>query len=88
MVTSSIKAILPCEIHRVWEAVTAVEGYAWRSDLSKTEILDENRFVEYTKWVSDLLYCYKDRAALLLGIRHGKQQYAGALDRPFCRQRG
>ena len=49
MVTSSIKAILLCEIHRVWEAVTAVEGYAWRSDLSKTEILDENRFVEYTK---------------------------------------
>ena len=49
MVTSNIKAVLPCEIHRVWETVTAVEGYSWRGDLSKTEVLDENRFVEYTK---------------------------------------
>ena len=49
MVTSNIKALLPCEIPRVWETVTAVEGYSWRGDLSKTEVLDENRFVEYTK---------------------------------------
>ena len=49
MVLSSIKAVIPRNVERVWEAVTAVERYSWRSDLSKTEILSSTKFVEYTK---------------------------------------
>lgn len=49
MAVSTIKAILRGDIRRVWETVTGVENYAWRSDLSKTERLNENQFVEYTK---------------------------------------
>lgn len=50
MVTSNIKVIINSNIHKVWETVLAVENYStWRSDLSKTEILNENQFVEYTK---------------------------------------
>lgn len=29
--------------------VTDVENYSWRSDLSRTELLEKNQFVEYTK---------------------------------------
>lgn len=50
MTTSNTKAIIPCEIHKVWETVLAVERYhTWRSDVSKTEAIDEKRFIEYTK---------------------------------------
>lgn len=49
MATSNIKAIIRSDIHKVWEIVLAVEDYsAWRSDLSKTETLNEKQFVEYT----------------------------------------
>ena len=49
MTTSNIKACIPCDVHQVWEVVTEVEHYAWRSDLSKTEILGGKQFIEYTK---------------------------------------
>ncbi|MCM1037972.1 MAG: SRPBCC family protein [Roseburia sp.] len=49
MTVSSIKATLQSDIQTVWEVVTTVQDYTWRSDLSKTEILDNRRFVEYTK---------------------------------------
>lgn len=49
-VVSKKKATLPAGIRQVWEAVSVVEKYAtWRSDLSKTEIIDEKTFVEYAK---------------------------------------
>ena len=32
----------------VWDAVTDAAVYSWRSDLSRTEILGENRFIEYS----------------------------------------
>ncbi len=49
MAKSHMKAILPADIQRVWETVTSLEKYAWRSDLSRIEVIDETHFVEYTK---------------------------------------
>lgn len=49
MAVSSIKTVIRSDIRQVWEAVTDVAHYTWRSDLSKTEIIDEKQFVEYTK---------------------------------------
>lgn len=49
MAVSNIKAVFSCDIHKVWHAVTSVEGYQWRSNLSKAEMLNETQFVEYTK---------------------------------------
>lgn len=47
---SNIKEIICSDIHTVWETVLAVDRYStWRSDLSKTEIVDQKQFVEYTK---------------------------------------
>lgn len=49
MTTSNIKTIIQCNIHKVWETVLAVERYhTWRSDVSKTEWLDEKQFIEYS----------------------------------------
>ena len=48
--TSRIQAVFPAACGRVWAVVTAVEDYAaWRSDVSRVEVLGEGRFVEYTK---------------------------------------
>ncbi len=50
MIKSNIKSIIQSDIHDVWKTVLAVENYtAWRSDVSKTEIINENKFIEYTK---------------------------------------
>lgn len=49
MTTSNIKARIPCDIHKVWEVVTDVEHYTWRSDLSRTEVINDKQFIEYTK---------------------------------------
>lgn len=50
MAYSNIKAVISSDIRKVWEMVLAVDKYsAWRSDLSKTETVNEKKFIEYTK---------------------------------------
>lgn len=50
MAISTIKATFTSNRKNVWETVTDVKNYhTWRSDLSKTELLNEKQFVEYTK---------------------------------------
>lgn len=49
MAVSSVKAVFNDDINRVWETVTSLEKYSWRSDLSKIEILNDKQFIEYTK---------------------------------------
>jgi len=47
---SNITATFQADIQTVWNIVTDNENYAWRSDLSKIEIVDGGKkFVEYTK---------------------------------------
>lgn len=49
MAVCSIKAIFDKDILEVWSVVTSLENYAWRSDLSKIEVIEDKQFVEYTK---------------------------------------
>ena len=50
MTISNIKDSIDSNIHKVWETVLAVDKYTqWRSDLSKTEGINEEQFIEYTK---------------------------------------
>lgn len=49
MVTSNIKSAFMCDIKKVWDIVTSLENYSWRSDLAKIDVLSEENFVEYTK---------------------------------------
>ena len=48
MAISNMKAILQSDIQNVWDIVTSLEKYQWRSDLSRIEILNDKQFVEYT----------------------------------------
>lgn len=49
MTTSNIKALINSDIYKVWKVVLNVEKYkSWRRDLSKTEIINEKQFIEYT----------------------------------------
>ena len=49
MTTSSIKELINCDIHKVWMIVLNIDKYTtWRSDLSKTEIINDKQFIEYT----------------------------------------
>ena len=37
------------DVQTVWNIVTDVKNYIWRTDLSKTEIISDKQFIEYTK---------------------------------------
>lgn len=49
MATSKVTIHFPCPLERVWHTVTDLTNTAWRSDLTRVEVLDEDHFVEYTK---------------------------------------
>lgn len=49
MAISNIKSTFPQDIFKVWETVTDFANYNWRSDLRRTEVLNEKQFIEYTK---------------------------------------
>lgn len=50
MVDSNIRARIPGELHKVWELVMDIENYSsWRSDLSRTVVISDKQFIEYTK---------------------------------------
>ena len=50
MAVSNIKALIPVELHTVWDFVLDIENYAvWRSELSKTEVISDKQFIEYTQ---------------------------------------
>ena len=49
MAVSTVSAEFNCNAERVWNIVTSLSEYGWRSDLDRIEILSENKFVEYSK---------------------------------------
>ena len=50
MASSNIKAVILGGLQQVWELILDIENCAtWRSDLSKTEVISDKQFIEYTK---------------------------------------
>lgn len=50
MTEVTITATFNTDIERVWEIITDLHHYQWRSDISRIEIVEEGKsFVEYTK---------------------------------------
>lgn len=49
MAVSNVKVTFPCDVQKVWDIVTSLDNYSWRSDLGRIEVLSDKQFVEYTK---------------------------------------
>ncbi|WP_160690942.1 SRPBCC family protein [Clostridium sp. C2-6-12] len=50
MAIANVKVIINKDIKSVWEIVTSLENYLWRSDLSKIDVLEVGKkFIEYSK---------------------------------------
>ncbi|CEM62708.1 SRPBCC family protein [Treponema phagedenis] len=49
MAKSNFKATIQQPIKKVWETVTDLKNYSWRSDIEKIEIISDKEFIEYTK---------------------------------------
>ena len=49
MIRSNIKKEFNCDKNKLWNIITDNANFAWRSDLSKIESIDNTHFVEYTK---------------------------------------
>lgn len=48
MAISTVKADFQNDIEKVWDTVTSLDNYQWRSDLSKIDVVNESEFIEYT----------------------------------------
>lgn len=48
MARSNIKAVFENDVQTVWNVITDVKNYIWRTDLSKTEIISDKQFIEAT----------------------------------------
>lgn len=50
MAVSTIKAEFQCEVEKVWDIVTSLDKYSWRSDLDKIVVtVPTKEFEEHTK---------------------------------------
>lgn len=49
MATATHTEHLNAPPQRVWQIITSLQDYGWRSDLAAIEVLDERRFVEKDK---------------------------------------
>lgn len=50
MVKSRIEVVFGCSLEKVWNIVTSLEEYSWRSDIKKIEVVELNKkFIEYSK---------------------------------------
>ena len=49
MAVANVKVTFLCPVEKIWDVVTDLSDYEWRSDLSKIEVIDDRNFIEYTK---------------------------------------
>lgn len=49
MATSNMKVNILCPIEIVWDTVTNLNDFSWRSDLKAVKIIDEHNFIEIAK---------------------------------------
>ena len=49
MAITKMKAVFQNDIKDVWNMVTSLDNYQWRSDISKIEVISEKQYVEYTQ---------------------------------------
>ncbi len=50
MTTTTIRVSFSNDIKTVWQTVTSLTSYTWRSDISKIKIIkSQKQFIEYTK---------------------------------------
>lgn len=49
MAKTKVKVTFLCPVEKVWDTVTDLENYAWRSNLNKIRIVDDRNFEEYSK---------------------------------------
>ncbi len=49
MAVSTVKAFFQHDVETVWNTVTDLKNYSWRSELKEIKVTDETHFTEYTK---------------------------------------
>lgn len=49
MARANVKVTFLCPMEEVWNTVTDLENYGWRSDIKKIRIVDDRNFEEYSK---------------------------------------
>lgn len=49
MAKANIKVTFLCPVEKVWNTITDLSQYKWRSDIEKIQVIDEETFIEVSK---------------------------------------
>lgn len=49
IISSNIKATFPYNLQIVWQVVTSLTNYSWRSDIERIEVVSDTQFAEIAK---------------------------------------
>jgi len=49
MAMANMKVTFLCPVEKIWDVVTNLSNWEWRSDISKIKVIDDRKFIEYTK---------------------------------------
>lgn len=49
MAKANIKVTFLCPVEKVWNTITNLSQYKWRSDIEKIQVIDEETFIEVLK---------------------------------------
>lgn len=49
MAETNVKVTFQCPVEKVWDTVTDLSRYQWRSDIERIEIVDEQNFMEISR---------------------------------------
>lgn len=49
MAKANIKVTFLCPVEKVWNTITNLSQYKWRSDIEKIQVIDEETFIEVSK---------------------------------------
>ncbi|MBR4164103.1 MAG: SRPBCC family protein [Solobacterium sp.] len=62
MAEATMKIMLPYPVETVWQVVTDVRNYGWRSDVMHAKVINENQFVEVDREGIRTVYTVVDYA--------------------------
>ncbi len=62
MAEATMKIMLPYPVETVWQVVTDVRNYGWRSDVMHAKVINENQFVEVDREGVRTVYTVVDYA--------------------------
>nr|WP_317283957.1 hypothetical protein [uncultured Sellimonas sp.] len=66
MAKTNVKVTFLCTVEKVWNVVTDLSHYQWRSDIDSVKVIDSRHFLEVTKDGTQTRFTVTDKKEYLI----------------------